>query len=125
MYTFWGSTVIDLCEIRKLQTALRSFENELKNKTSLSLNDALCLCSISQGVSEPGQLARELQLSPSRLTRILDALEKRKYVERQTASGDRRGVLVSLTVKGKKTIKEYSCAGLEVPAELLHTQEAR
>ena len=39
--------MIDLCAIRRLQTALRTFEEELKAKTGLSFNDALLLCAVN------------------------------------------------------------------------------
>ncbi len=116
--------MLDLCAVRKVQSALRQFEKELKSRTSLSLNDALCLCSVKNGISEPGLLAREMELSPSRLTRILDSLEQRGLIERTIAAGDRRAVTVKLTATAIKRIQKYQCAGIELPAELQATQEA-
>ena len=52
--------MIDLCAIRRLQTALRTFEEELKAKTGLSFNDALLLCAVNKGIREPRALAREI-----------------------------------------------------------------
>lgn len=116
--------MLDLCAVRKVQSALRQFEKELKRRTSLSLNDALCLCSVKNGINEPGQLAREMELSPSRLSRILDSLEQRGLIERAVATGDRRAVTVNLTTTAIKRIKNYQCAGIELPAELQAIQEA-
>lgn len=107
--------MIDLCGIRKIQTALRHFEDTLKDETGLSLNDAMCLCAISKGIQEPGSIAREMELSPSRLTRILDALESRSLVERKTADSDRRSVLVTLTYAGREVLGKYECADLDIP----------
>jgi Transcriptional regulators len=115
--------MIDLCSIRKVQTALRKFEDNLKAETGLSLNDALCLCSLGKGMSEPGVLARELELSPSRLSRILDALETRNLITRQLSAGDRRNISVRLTGDGESLINKYRCAGIEIPAELSFTQK--
>jgi len=115
--------MIDLCSIRKIQSALKRFEETLKAETGLSLNDALCLCSISKGIQEPGLLARELELSPSRLTRILDALEDRKFIQRKLSDADRRSISVLLTRQGEKIVNTYKCTGLEVPDELLFTQK--
>lgn len=114
-------TVIDLCGIRKIQTALRHFEDTLRNETGLSLNDAMCLCAVSKGIQEPGSIAREMELSPSRLTRILDALETRSLVERKTADGDRRSVLVTLTPSGREVLNTYECANLDIPDVLAAT----
>lgn len=114
--------MIDLCSIRKIQTALRKFEETLKEETGLSLNDALCLCSIGKDIHEPGALSKQLELSPSRLTRILDTLEKRGYISRRISDTDRRNIWVNLTDKGKSIIEDYQCADIRIPDELAFTQ---
>ncbi len=114
--------MLDLCAIRKIQTAIRRFEETLRSETGLSLNDAMCLCGVRRGVTEPGQLARELELSPSRLTRILDDLERRELVRRTLSDEDRRSLTVSLTEGGLKLIERYSCTDIEIPRDLAFTQ---
>ncbi|MBI9096647.1 MAG: MarR family transcriptional regulator [Sphaerochaeta sp.] len=114
--------MIDLCAIRKLQTSLRAFEKHLKEETGLSFNDALLLCAVNKGVEEPGLLAKELELSPSRLTRILDSLESRDLIKRELSSHDRRSMLITLTQKGKQMVEKYSCSGITLPADLEFTQ---
>ena len=110
--------MIDLCAIRKLQTSLRTFEKQLKEETGLSFNDALLLCAVNKGVQEPGLLAKELELSPSRLTRILDSLESRDLTERDLSPIDRRSMLVTLTHKGKQRGEQCSCSGITLPTDL-------
>lgn len=110
--------MLDLCSVRKLQTAIRQFEETLKEETGLSLNDAMCLCSIAQGSREPGQIAKKLELSPSRATRVLDALEGRSLVTRRLSDSDRRSIEVELTDAGKRIVKKYRCADITVPEEL-------
>ncbi len=48
-----------------------------------------------------GDLAGEAAISPSTATRILDALERRDIVRRRRVPGDRRGVTVALTGRGR------------------------
>jgi DNA-binding MarR family transcriptional regulator len=115
-------SMIDLCAIRRLQTSLRTFEKHLKDETGLSFNDALLLCAVNKGVTEPGLLAKELELSPSRLTRILDNLEARELARRELSSLDRRSILVTLTEKGKQMVEQYSCSEITLPADLEFTQ---
>lgn len=115
-------SMIDLCAIRKLQTSLRAFEKHLKEETGLSFNDALLLCAVNKGIAEPGLLAKELELSPSRLTRILDSLESRDLAKRELSSIDRRSMLVTLTQKGKQLVEQYSCSGITLPSDLEFTQ---
>ncbi|MGE4454401.1 MAG: MarR family winged helix-turn-helix transcriptional regulator [Sphaerochaeta sp.] len=116
--------MIDLCTIRKLQTSLRNFEEQLKQQTGLSFNDALLLCAVNKGICEPSALAKELELSPSRLTRILDSLESRKLVERTLSIMDRRSLTVALTEAGSEMVQTYSCSELTLPSELQFTQSA-
>ena len=114
--------MIDLCSLRRIQTALKHFEDTLKAETGLSLNDAMCLCSIHKGLHEPGQLAKELELSSSRLSRILDALEGHSYVTRRLSEGDRRNITVLLTDEGNRLVETYRNADLTLPDELAFTQ---
>lgn len=114
--------MIDLCSLRRIQTALRRFEETLKGETGLSLNDAMCLCSIHKGIHEPGLLARELELSPSRLSRILDALESHSFITRQLSDTDRRNITVLLTREGQRIVDTYHNASIPLPEELVFTQ---
>ena len=52
-----------------------------------------------------GDLAGEAAITPSTATRILDTLERRALVRRRRASGDRRGVTVTLTVRGRQALE--------------------
>ncbi len=115
--------MIDLCAIRKLQTALKAFEDRLKEETGLSMNDAMCLCAITKGIREPGSLARELELSPSRLTRILDDLETRGFVDRRESEKSRRHTETRLTERGRELVARYRNAGIELPEELAFAKE--
>lgn len=53
-------------------------------------------------------IARDLQLSPSAVTQLIDSLKDRGYIERQTSSDDRRVTFIGLTADGaaKLTIME-------------------
>ncbi|ADB33303.1 transcriptional regulator, MarR family [Kribbella flavida DSM 17836] len=49
----------------------------------------------------PGQLAKQLGMSPAALTNRLDALERRGYVARSHDPDDRRKVVATLTAAGR------------------------
>lgn len=114
--------MIDLCALRKIQSALKQYEEQLRADTGLSLNEALCLCSINRGFQEPGLIAREMDLSPSRLTRILDGLEEHLLVERKMGDGDRRNISVSLTYSGRELLMKYKCSEIDLPEVLAFSQ---
>ena len=108
----------DLCDIRQIMVDLRHFEDSLKKETNLSLNEALCLCQTGKGTKEPGMLAKELELSPSRLSRIVEALEQRGFVERAMSENDRRGVSLHLTPQGQTIVEQLHCTQIEIPPHM-------
>ena len=114
--------MIDLCSIRRIQTSLRRFEQILRESTGLTLNEAFCLCVLKKEVHEPGLIARELELSSSRLSRVLDSLEGKGLIIRTISSKDRRNISVSLTKTGMKVIEKYQRSSIELPDELQFTQ---
>ena len=54
------------------------------------------------------QLAAEVVLSPSGITRAVDQLERRGLVERRVCSSDRRGFQAVLTKGGRAELKRAS-----------------
>lgn len=52
------------------------------------------------------ELADRLDLSPSRLTRIIDGLEAKRFVRRTIGARDRRVMEISLTEPGKKVQRQ-------------------
>ena len=66
-------------------------------------------------LSEPGisqkQLAEELHLDPSTVTRFVDALEERHLVRRDTSNADRRSSAVFPTAEGKRLQKKLEKIG--------------
>jgi len=110
--------VTDFCDIRKLLLDLKRMEENLMEQTGLSLNEALCLCGTSKGVCEPGKLAKEMEISPSRLSRILDSLAKRGLIDRAISTEDRRNILLTLSHEGTTMVATVQCTGLEIPDHL-------
>jgi DNA-binding MarR family transcriptional regulator len=62
----------------------------------------------------PSEIATWLHMSPAAITGRLDALERRGFVRRLPAPGDRRKVLVELTPAGRRI---WHAAGREQGAE--------
>ncbi|MBN2861053.1 MAG: MarR family transcriptional regulator [Sphaerochaetaceae bacterium] len=109
---------IDLCSIRRIITDLKDIEEAVRGQTSLSLNEALCLCQHDKGNSDPSSLAKEMGLSPSRMTRILDSLSAKGYIERLPSEQDRRSVSVRVTAQGSRMTETLHSISLEIPTYL-------
>ncbi len=110
--------MLDLCTIRAILVDLKSVEEAVRNETALSLNEALCLCQHEKGNTDPSSLARELSLSPSRMTRILDSLVQKGYIERVTSDEDRRAVTVKMTDSGKSVSEKLHTLDTQLPEYL-------
>ncbi|MGO9056718.1 MAG: MarR family winged helix-turn-helix transcriptional regulator [Candidatus Binataceae bacterium] len=68
---------------------------------------------------KPGVLMRELLIPSGTATRWIDAIEERRLVKRLADSEDRRGILISLTPLGRRTLdkldKAHGFRGSESP----------
>ena len=89
----------------------RIWESEFR-QTGLSAPHAYVMRLV---LSEPGisqkQLAEELYLDPSTVTRFVDALAERQLVRRDTSNTDRRSAAVLPTAEGKKLQKKLEKIG--------------
>ena len=64
-------------------------------------------------------LAGRVDLSNSRLTRILDGLERKKFIRRAIGPKDRLTMEVTLTADGKKTLKQLETTYLQTHEEIV------
>jgi len=89
----------------------RVWESEFR-QTGLSAPHAYVMRLV---LSEPGitqkQLAEELHLDPSTVTRFVDALVERRLVRRDTSHNDRRSSAVLPTAEGKGLQKKLEKIG--------------
>jgi len=64
-------------------------------------------------------IAERMNLSPSRLTRIIDGLVKKKYIRRDIDPNDRRNMKVNLSKKGKALVQQLNKAYVDIHEEIL------
>jgi DNA-binding MarR family transcriptional regulator len=62
------------------------------------------------GAMNHKELAARLRLEKSTVSRLVVQLEKRKWIERTAAKGDRRVVQIRLTAAGKRAAKRLAAA---------------
>lgn len=65
------------------------------------------------GKSTPGALAEFLEITASRVTAIIHALEHKELVCRVSSGTDRRKVIVEITEKGKKVVEGLRTEALD------------
>jgi DNA-binding MarR family transcriptional regulator len=65
------------------------------------------------------QISERMNLSPSRLTRIIDGLVKKGYMQREIDQNDRRNMRVTLSRRGKIFTNKLDKAFVQVHEEIL------
>ncbi len=71
------------------------------------------------------QIAERMNLSPSRLTRIIDGLVKKEYINREIDQNDRRNMKVTLSKKGKTLTQQLNKAYVDIHKEILEDIEVK
>ena len=77
-------------------------DHKLMEDLKISQSELLFFSALSncQGITSP-ELAKNMGLSPSRVSRVVDKLFVNGYLDRNTATNDRRVITLCLTAKGK------------------------
>jgi DNA-binding MarR family transcriptional regulator len=103
-----GAIAAFIALIRANASATRGLSAELLEEHGLTINDYEALLTLSR--AEGGQLrrvdlSRELLLTPSGITRLLEGLERAGYVEKNTCASDARVTYAALTPAGREKLK--------------------
>ena len=91
----------------------RALSAELQAEFGLTINDYEALLRLSRaddGRMRRIDLANELLLTASGVTRLLDGLERAGYVEKASCASDARVTYAALTAKGRARFEEASRA---------------
>lgn len=92
--------------LRQIINAADIYSSKLKDKTSLNASQLSCLLVLANaGPQSLSKLSRNVNLSPSMMTAIVDQMEKKELVLRSRNTKDRRVILIELTDKGKETAR--------------------
>ena len=70
------------------------------------------------------QISKRMNLSPSRLTRIIDGLVKKGYMQREIDQTDRRNMRVFLSKRGKTLTHNLAKAFVDIHSEILQDIDA-
>lgn len=110
--------VVRLLSLLKQRCA--EMEQEICGSVGLSRPEYACIsCVPLEGSVRAGELSRCMGLSPSRSTRIVDALVGRGLLGRAGHDGDRRVSALRLTRRGRSVRRRVDAAMQECGAQLL------
>ncbi len=114
-----GSEVLGL--IYEMKKKCAAIDNRLMEHLNLSQSELLFFSSLDQctGISSP-ELAKNMGLSPSRISRVIEKLVVDGYLDRNIDKTDRRAITLCLTDEGKKIRAEIDKNRQECEARLLN-----
>lgn len=77
--------------------------------TPLTIDKIIALCLIHKGSAvSPSDLCRLIQLHKAQITKIVNDLVDRGFVEREVDKNDRRKLQLTLSIKGKALAEQYN-----------------
>jgi MarR family transcriptional regulator, organic hydroperoxide resistance regulator len=97
-----GTTSGILSMVYEMKKKCARIDQQLMEELKLSQSELLFFSALNncQGISSP-ELAKNMGLSFSRISRVVDKLVVNGYLDRNTDSKDRRAITLCLTPKGK------------------------
>lgn len=102
--------------LRTQARVLTHLDRELRDEHGLSLGDYDVMATLSAQPEQqlrPTELAEQVVISPSTLTRRLDSMEQRGLVARRPCAEDARGVHVILTPDGLRALRRAAPTHVE------------
>ena len=114
-----GSEILGL--VYEMKRKCAAIDNLLMEDLHLSQSELLFFSSLDQctGISSP-ELAKNMGLSPSRISRVIEKLVVDGYLDRNVDKSDRRAITLCLTESGKVIRSQITKSRLECEARLLN-----
>lgn len=104
-----------LCIIRDIYRALDCFEAEFEKVHSVCLNQAMALCSLTDGELSSSEMANRTGMTTSHCSKIIKSIEEKEMIIRSLGTIDKRQMYFRLSPKGRVTLEEMKCKSVEVP----------
>lgn len=96
-----------ICELKDIYKSLYRFEKEFQTQYQMTINEAMVLCCLYHGETRTaGEICDYIGLSASRVSKVLNAVEKYGFIERSISPADKRQMLFALTTSGLRKITE-------------------
>ncbi|MEG1910677.1 MAG: winged helix DNA-binding protein [Bacteroidales bacterium] len=104
-----------ICVMRDLYQAIATYENQFMEIHGLSLNEAMALCCLSEGVLSASEIAEKSNMKSSHTSKVLKSIEEKKLITRTLGKNDKRQMYFKLTEAGKERLIKMSCESVQIP----------
>lgn len=108
-----------ICRIRDVYKALNEFEAKFLGVHGLSINEAMVLCSLSDGPRSSGEIAEYTSMLLSHASKVIRSVEEKGHISRRLGEKDRRQMYFRLSPEGLSKLHEMKCNRVPVPSLLL------
>jgi DNA-binding MarR family transcriptional regulator len=107
--------------VYEMKKKCAAIDNRLMENLHLSQSELLFFSALNQctGISSP-ELAKNMGLSPSRISRVIEKLVVDGYLDRNIDKTDRRAITLCLTENGKRIRAEIDKSRQECETRLLN-----
>jgi DNA-binding MarR family transcriptional regulator len=101
-------------------TRYREKEIRFAAKNNLTQGEFRCLKFLGDNAClNNKQIAERMRVTPGRMTRIVDSLVDKKYVNREIDPADRRNMMLTLTESGVSMVQKLNSAYINVHRDIL------
>ncbi|MFA6334467.1 MAG: winged helix DNA-binding protein [Bacteroidales bacterium] len=107
-----------LCAIRDICHSISEYESVFYKAYSMCLNEGMILCTLKEGRLSSGEIASKLNLTCSNTSKLLRAVEKKGFIERDLGEKDKRQMYFTLTKKGEKCLGTIEKDNIPIPEPL-------
>ena len=102
--------------------AVYQFELSKVSKFDLNYEDIYLLQFLRRNSpARMSEIAKEMSIPISTATRVVDRLEKKKYISRKKDEKDRRSIFTSLETKGKRIVQKVEKHSFDIISKNLKT----
>ena len=105
----------NICRLRKIFSVVYRLERNIKKKLGITANEAMVLCLLTSTDLSAGQLAKSMGVSESRMSKVIESLERNRYIVRKIDERDKRRMIFSITEEGRKKAEEFNNLNLDIP----------
>lgn len=104
-----------ICVLRDINKAMNELEEQMNSKYAVGLNEAMVLCSLSDGRLSATEIAEKTGMTTSHCSKVIKSVETKMLIERSLGKTDKRQMYFKLTTKGKTKLTEIKCNSLTLP----------
>lgn len=104
-----------ICRLKDIYKALYNFEKEFAEQNGITINEGMLLCCLKDGKPKSAnELCDFVGLSNSRVSRVINAVEEKGYINREMGTTDRRQMIFTLTESGKTKTQTMQAQGMDL-----------